>query len=274
MLLLLGLIGLSTVLGLLAAWPMAVMVDAVMTTTPKSGLIYRLLLAPLPASRLGQVIGLAVMAMLIKLAADLIGTSRTIVTNHLNFRGLRRIRCDLYRKLQTLHLGYHHSQPQGDAIYRLTFDTLGFQVILSTILMTFVAFFTLAAIISTLTAKNIGLTLIALCILPPLLAVNVWFGRRLRQRSLEVKPLESEYTTQVQRSMSCIGLVQAFGREHDCAPQAISQRRFADGLQKHRANPAGESLVASRMASPRSSQPSHITNAMSARRAFLPHSPW
>jgi len=213
--LLLGLIGLSTLLGLMTAWPMAVLVDSVMTPAPRNDLIHRLMLAPLPSHRLGQVIGLAVLAMLIKLSQDLIGTGRTIVTNHINFRGLRRIRCDLYRKLQTLHLGYHRSQPQGDAIYRLTTDTQGFLAILSTLLMTFVALFTLATILSTLLSRHVGLTLVALAIMPPLVAANMWFSRRLRRRSLEAKAAESEYTTEVQRSMSCVGLVQAFGRQRD-----------------------------------------------------------
>ena len=56
---LLALIGVQTVLGLLAVWPMAVLVDSVLTTTPKNDGIRHLFLAVLPRSQVGQVLGLA-----------------------------------------------------------------------------------------------------------------------------------------------------------------------------------------------------------------------
>jgi len=78
---LLAIIGLSTLVGLLMAWPMAVLVDSVMVPTPQDNFIHRLFLAPLPAGRLGQVIGLAVIGLLLKSAQTLRGLkgSRTII---------------------------------------------------------------------------------------------------------------------------------------------------------------------------------------------------
>ena len=50
--------------------------------------------------------------------------------NQINYNGLMRVRCDLFRKLQALTWPIHRTQPQGDAIYRLSSDTYGFQAIL------------------------------------------------------------------------------------------------------------------------------------------------
>ncbi len=213
--LLLALIGLSTVLGLLMAWPMAVLVDSVMVTTPKTDLIHRLFLAPLPSSRLGQIIGLAIAGLLLKFGQDLISMVRTIVNNRINYNGLMRVRCDLYRKLQALHLAYHKSQPQGDAIYRLSSDTFGCQTILQVFVSTFVAAITLTVMLWILLSRSVPLTLAALAIAPPLMTANVWFGRQLKRRTVEAKAVDAQFTTAVQRSMASIGLVQAFCREQD-----------------------------------------------------------
>ncbi|HOA75267.1 MAG TPA: ABC transporter ATP-binding protein [Phycisphaerae bacterium] len=213
--LLLVIIAANTGLGLLMAWPMAVLVDSVLSNSLQQGFIYRLFLAPLPESRLGQIIGLAVIGLLMKATQDLLTMARTVVNNRVNYHGLMRVRCDLYRKLQALHLSYHRAQPQGDAIFRLSYDTYGCQAILGVFISTFIAVFSLVFILWTLSSRSVTLTLVALSIAPPLMTANVLFGRRLERRTLEAREVESEYTTTVQRSMSSVGLVQAFCREQD-----------------------------------------------------------
>ena len=52
---------------------------------------------------------------------------------HIAYNGLLRVRCDLFQKLQELSLGYHRSQPQGDAIFRLSWDTTGFSSVLTVV---------------------------------------------------------------------------------------------------------------------------------------------
>ena len=59
--------------------------------------------------------------------------AQTMANVGVGYRGLMHVRCDLFEKLQQLSLGYHRSQPQGDAIYRLSTDTYGFQTILNVV---------------------------------------------------------------------------------------------------------------------------------------------
>jgi len=80
---------------------------------------------------------------------------------------------------------------------------------------TYVALFSLVFILWTLLSANVALTLIALSIAPPLMVTNVIFGRRLKRRTLEAREVETEFTTTVQRSISSVGLVQAFCREQE-----------------------------------------------------------
>ena len=166
---LLAAIGLSTVFGLLTAWPMAILIDSVLSPTPvRPDWIHRLLLSPLPHGRLGQLVGLAVLGLVLKLGQDGLGIVQKLLTNQINYNGLLRIRCDLYRKLQALHLAYHKSQPQGDAIYRLSSDTFGCQTILQVLVATAVAGCTLVAMTCVLVTRNPRLTLLAFAIAPVL----------------------------------------------------------------------------------------------------------
>jgi ABC-type multidrug transport system fused ATPase/permease subunit len=208
-----ALIALSTGLGLLAAWPMAILIDSVLSAPTNNDWIHRTFLSILPASRLGQIVALAVIGLGLKLGQDALTAIQTLVSNQVNYNGLIRVRCDLYRKLQALNLAYHRSQPQGDAIYRLSSDAYGCQTILGVIVSGVVAAGTLAVMTWVLSTRSVSLTLLAFSILPFLAITNVVFGRRLKARSIECKERDSAFTTAVQRSMASIGLMQAFGRE-------------------------------------------------------------
>jgi ABC-type multidrug transport system fused ATPase/permease subunit len=209
----LGLIGLSTGIGLLAAWPMAVLIDSVLGGQGGNDFIHRFFLSLLPAGQIGRIVGLSLIGLSLKIVQELTNTGQTIVSNHINYSGLVRVRCDLYRKLQALCIGYHRSQPQGDAIYRLSIDTFGCQTIVGVLVNTVVAGGTLLAITLVLAARSPSLTLLAFSSAPVLAAANVTFGRRFRERSLECRVRESQFTTAVQQSMACVGLVQSCGQE-------------------------------------------------------------
>ena len=209
------LIAAATGLGLLMAWPMAILVDSVLSAPTNTDWIHRTFLAILPRTQLGKVVALAAIGLGLKFGQDVLNATQTVITNYINYNGLMRVRCDLYRKLQAMSLGYHRSQPQGDAIYRLSSDTYGCQSILSVFVQTAVAAATLAAMTWVLASRSVPLTLLAFSVAPVLAAANVVFGRRLKARSIECKAVDTQFTTAVQRSMACIGLVQAFGREAD-----------------------------------------------------------
>src|SRR3954452_2422717 len=205
----------STAVGLATAWPMAILIDSVLAAPTKSDWAHRVLLGILPSNPVGRIVGLGVCGLVFKLLQDGLSVAQTIVSNHINYNGLMRVRCELYRKLQSLSLGYHRRRPQGDAIYRVSSDTFGFQTILQVLISTAVACVTLVVMACVLATRSLPLTLAALSIAPPLAVLNVVFGRRLKARSLECKEQDAQFTTVVQRTMASIGLVQAFGRERD-----------------------------------------------------------
>jgi subfamily B ATP-binding cassette protein MsbA len=213
--LLLVAIGVSTLVGLLQVWPMAMLVDTVLAQSPKASWLERLLLAPFSDDRLTQVIVLAVATLALRLIQELLGLVRSMLNLVINNNGTLRIRCDLFQKLQSLSLSYHCQRPQGDAIYRLNQDTNGCQGVLNVSLSVAVAAVTLVVMLWIMLARSLELTLVALTIAPVLLGINVWFGRMLKDRSLKAKEFDTQFTATIQRSMAAMPLIQSFGREHD-----------------------------------------------------------
>ncbi|WP_437336683.1 ABC transporter ATP-binding protein [Sorangium sp. So ce394] len=205
----------SIAISLLQVWPVAVIVDLISSGPRNEDLVHRLLLAPLPDSLLGRVLGLAAMTLVLRVAQEFVGMGRALLNFRIGYGGLTRVRCDVYRKLQALHIGYHRAQPQGDALYRLNQDAAGFHGILNVAVAVMGSALTLAVMICIMASRSLPLTLLALAVVPPLLLTNQRFGRALHKRCTEAKEVESELTTSVQRSMASIGLVQAFGREAD-----------------------------------------------------------
>lgn len=210
------LIALSTAFGLLIPFPMAIFFDSVIGSVDPQNWIYRLFFWSAPQSKVGQIMALAGIMLGLRICQELLGMGQTLMNIRIGYGGLMRVRCELFRKLQELSLAYHKSQPQGDAIYRLSYDTYGFHTILNVLVQTvLVSAVTLVLMTWIMLSMNWQLTLIGLSISPLLLWTTRIYGRILRKKSTEAKEVDSQLTTTIQRSVATIGLVQAFGREAD-----------------------------------------------------------
>ena len=165
---------------------------------------------------LRQVLLLAGLSVGLRIAQELLAMAQRLINVQIGYNGLMRVRCDLFEKLQQLSLGYHKSQPQGDAIYRLSYDATGFQTILTVFVNSIVvSLCTLLFMTVIMVQINWKLALITLSVAPLLLWVTKLFAGPLKRRWLEAKDVDSKLTTVIQRSVASIGLVQAFGREAD-----------------------------------------------------------
>jgi len=216
------LIAFSTLAGLLQSFLPGILIDGILGTHPGAMWVYRLFfrfmrILGVEQNKLkGEILALAVTAVALRIFQELLAMSQRLISIHIGYNGLIRVRCDLFRKLQQLSLGYHKSQPQGDAIYRLSYDTSGFQTIL-TVLINSVLVSAVTLIIMTIlmVEMNWRLALITLSVGPLLLWMTKIFADPIKQRWLEAKEVDTRLTTVIQRSVASIGLVQAFGREAD-----------------------------------------------------------
>ena len=170
-----------------------------------------------PAGPVGQIIVLTAFFFGLRMLQEVLSMFQTLLGIRVGYGALMRVRCDLFRKLQQLSLAYHKSQPQGDAIYRLSWDTYGVQTVVQGFIQsTFTNVATLIAIRSN----------DALVQRPPdarqfrhragaVLGVTKFYAKILQNKAHEAKQVDAHLTTTIQRSAATIGLVQAFNREND-----------------------------------------------------------
>ncbi|MGN6627409.1 MAG: ABC transporter ATP-binding protein, partial [Tepidisphaeraceae bacterium] len=169
-----------------------------------------------PESKVGQVIALALVFFALRMLQELLSMFQTLLGIRVGYGALMRVRCDLFRKLQQLSLAYHKSQPQGDAIYRLSWDTYGVQTVVQGFIQSvFTNVATLVAIAATMLSTNVPLTIVSFAIAPLLFWVTKYYGKILQAKAHEAKQVDAQLTTTIQRSAATIGLVQAFNREAD-----------------------------------------------------------
>ncbi|HEX2249727.1 MAG TPA: hypothetical protein VHH32_05225 [Gemmatimonadales bacterium] len=81
------LIGISVTVGLLEAWPFAVLVDSVLTQEPKGDWIHGLFLSLLPDSKVGQIVGVVLIGLGLQVIGYTVWMARMMINYHLNYRG-------------------------------------------------------------------------------------------------------------------------------------------------------------------------------------------
>jgi len=207
------LIGISVSVGLLEAWPIAVLIDSVLTREPRGGWTHQALLSLLPEDKLGQVIGVVVVGAGLQIVGYSAWLGRMMINYHLNYRGTARVRYDLFTRLQDVGLTYHRSRPQGDGLFRLSYDVLGPWGIMDLVIGTAAASVVVVIMTAILLSISVPLALAALAITPFMIASNWFFGRRIHTRTLDSKQVDTDLMSFTQQALATMGLAQAFRRE-------------------------------------------------------------
>lgn len=219
------LIGLSTLASLAQPFPLAIMVDSVLGNKKDAHWYDRLFHRFSPSGVVAQIVLLVVITLALRLAQELIGLWQGYLKIVIGYNGLLRVRGDLYRKLQALSLAYHRARPQGDAIYRISYDAYGILNAFNVIQTIFVNSIILVCMAGIMLSMNWRLGLIAVGVMPILFGTIKYYGKVLTETALKAAKLDTDLTSIVQRSVSAITLVQSYGREHD------EYARFHDSVQ-------------------------------------------
>ena len=209
------LIGLTTLASLAQPFPLAILIDSVLGNKPDAHWYDRLFHRLAPHGVVAQIVILAIIMLALRLVQELIGLWQGYLKIVIGYNGLLRVRSDLYRKLQALSLAYHQTRPQGDAIYRISYDAYGVLNAFNVIQTIFVNAIVLVCMAAIMLSMNWRLGLIAVAVMPVLFGTIKYYGKILTDTALKAAKLDTDLTSIVQRSVSAITLVQAYGRERD-----------------------------------------------------------
>jgi ATP-binding cassette subfamily B protein len=127
---------------------------------------------------------------------------------------IRRLRDYLYDHVQRLTFAYHDKTPTGDLIQRSTSDVdtlrrfFGEEAIgLGRIVMLFIVNF------AALLTLNVRLALISVVVVPLVVAISVYFFRKIGQRYEVFQEEEAKLSTTLQENLSGVRVVRAFARQ-------------------------------------------------------------
>ena len=223
---LLVMIGISVALNLCGAWPLAILIDAVLSPTPKMSLPAQAVFSLTGDSKGVQIAALAFGGLIIKVLQEAVFMLRGIVAAIVKYRGTRRLRAQTFEHLLNLGFPWHRDRSQGDTMYRVISDTNGPWGVLDAMIGSSAACVTLIAMLVVMVTQNWRLTLCAILITPLLVTANLFFSRLIRTRAELAKINESLFTVTLQRALACIGVTQSFGRERR------EQRAFNHSIDK------------------------------------------
>src|SRR5262249_55516563 len=130
-------------------------------------------------------------------------------------RGLRRVRDDVFARLQRLSLRFHHGTESGDIVFRAGTDTGAFQILFQQgVLIVVSATGTLLFMAVAMARLNARLTMVALVAVPILLLSIKVFGRSMRMRGVSAQRAESKVYSLIQQGIAALPLIQSHVREY------------------------------------------------------------
>ena len=203
----------ATGVGLLAPWPMKILVDSVLGNEPMPRLLIGFGAGALALNK--SALLLAVVAGGFALAA--LTSTVTVVTGYittkLDLAMTLDFRSDLFQQAQRLSMAYHDQRRSGMVIYIINSMAGSATSVLMTVLPLAQNSLTLAGMLWILLRLNPKLALLSLSVVPFLYYSVGYYSTHIRQRLITVKSMEGESLSIIHEAVSMLRVIVAFGRE-------------------------------------------------------------
>jgi ABC-type multidrug transport system fused ATPase/permease subunit len=197
--------------GLLAPWPMKILVDSVLGNEPLPRLIRSAgSLAPTKGSMLVLVV---IAGLALALAASLLAVATSFLTTKLELAMTLDFRSDLFQQAQRLSMAYHEQRRSGMIIYIINSMAGSATSVLMTLLPLAQNSLTLVGMFWISYRLNSRLALLSLSVVPFLYYSVGYYTTHIRQRLMTVKSMEGETLSIIHEAVSMLRVIMAFGRE-------------------------------------------------------------
>ena len=223
---------LATPLALLGPVPLKIAVDTVLGSQPLPPLLRDLLPDPETHSKLlllGVAAGLLVF---VAFLTHLQGLGSYVLRTHtgewltLHFRAL------LFRHVQRLAFAFHDERGTADTIYRIQYDAPAIQwLTIHGVISLLSLVITLFSMIYVTARLDWQLALVAMSILPFLMAIPKIYDQRMRGQYTSIKELESSTLGIVHEVLTALRVVKAFGREDHEQERFVAQSTAGMGAR-------------------------------------------
>ena len=126
-------------------------------------------------------------------------------------RAVKSIRIDLFRKFNSLSLGFYHKEKSGELIARSTADLAVVQGLIAEVLLGLIEYpLTALVFLIYLFVMNLKLTLLVFFAVPLIALLVRLFGRKVKKHSFRVQEAIAQVTSAYHENLLCLKLVQGF----------------------------------------------------------------
>jgi ATP-binding cassette, subfamily B, bacterial len=201
----------SVAANILKPWPLALLVDSVLSGKPLPDWAAEHLRN---FSQGSLIVTCSLVLLALHIGQGVLSALQNFSAIQVGLRGLTRVRKDVFDHLQRLSMRFHQGASSGDLIYRASWDTYSFQTLFQQGLVTFAsAALSLALMVMVMWRVNPRLTAIALVTVPALLLIIKVLGKSMRARGTDAQQTDSRVTSLVQQLIAAMPLVQSYTRE-------------------------------------------------------------
>lgn len=219
----------AIVTGLLAPWPVQVVIDGVLLGERGRGLLgWAGWLLPEDRRALLATGCLALMTLTV--LRGLFSYGQSILGAAVSHRVVSDLRLAVFARLERLSLAFHDRHASGDLLVRMTGDVSMLREVLApAVLDALSRLLVLAGMVSLMAWVDPALTLVAVGMMPLLGFAAVRFGRRIRAVARQQRRKEGRLASLASEALASMAIVQAYSRESETA-ERIS-RQNARGLR-------------------------------------------
>ena len=201
-------------LGLLAPWPLKLVIDNVLGKEPMPHQIAGIARMLTGDSKPEMLFVVVIGGLLLQLGSQLMSTINTQLQVDTGQRMVYTLRGRLLAHLQALTLRHHILTRTADSVYRLEADAYCVHdLVMSGVFPLVTSVTTLAAMFAILYSRDRSLALLSLTVIPFLYACLRYYSKRMVDRAERVKELESKLVERLYEILSSIKVVKGFARE-------------------------------------------------------------
>jgi ABC-type multidrug transport system fused ATPase/permease subunit len=207
------------VLGALQPWPLAIVIDYVLTPAALGGKTFPVSLQPLIAavtrnSQFVLLIAVVVIGVALNLVNQFVSAYGTQVQVDTGQRMVYDLRGRLFAHLTALGLHHHITTSTADAVYRVDVDAYAIEnLVMSGLFPLATSTIALAVMFGWLFYMNVTIALLSLTVVPFLYLCLRFYTKTLVNREERVKELEAKLLGRLYETFGAMKLVKSFARE-------------------------------------------------------------
>ena len=220
----------GALIGLLAPWPLKVVIDHVLGHTPLPPALQRFL-GPLAASPSALMLTAVLAGFAITLVVNALSVFDSFINTKTEQNMVLDFRSDLFEHAQSLSMAFHDQRRAGGLIYAINFQADGAARLIMAIPPLAQSAITLVGMFWIVFHIDRGLALLSLTVVPFLYYSVGHYATHIQGRLQRVKQMEAESLSIIHESVSMLRVIVAFGREgyehrrfREQARQAVDER--------------------------------------------------